>query len=106
MSIGINRENITIVLHRPKYQGNIGSAARAALNMGFHNIIVTRREEPDMEEIRRMATHLAGGNVDRIRFFDGPARRPLRISSTLSARLPGSARPARPRPGPATWLAI
>ena len=28
----------------------------------------------------------------------------MRISSTLSARLPGSARPARPRPGPATWL--
>lgn len=71
MSIGISRENITIVLHRPKHQGNIGSAARAALNMGFHNIIVTRREEPDMEEIRRMATHLAGGNVERIRFFDG-----------------------------------
>jgi len=71
MSIGVIRENITIVLHRPKYQGNIGSAARAAMNMGFHNIYVTKREEPDMEEIRRMATHLAGGNVEKIRFFDG-----------------------------------
>lgn len=70
MSVGVNRDNITIVLHRPKYQGNIGAAARAALNMGFHDIFVIKRVEPDMEEIRRMATHLAGEVVDRIKFFD------------------------------------
>lgn len=71
----VTRENITIVLQRPKYPGNIGSVARAAKNMGIGNISVVKRGEtlPEevMPEIRKMATHLAGDTVDRIRFFTG-----------------------------------
>jgi tRNA/rRNA methyltransferase len=69
----VTRENITIVLHRPKYPGNIGSAARAAKNMGIRNISVVERGEARVEEImpeiRKMATHLAADTVDCIRFF-------------------------------------
>jgi tRNA/rRNA methyltransferase len=68
------RDNITIVLNKPKYPGNIGSVARAAKNMGFTNISVVKRGQTDIEEImpeiRKMATHLAGDTVDRIRFFE------------------------------------
>ncbi len=38
--------------------------------MGFHNVVVVKRTEPDMEEIRRMATHLSSSVVDKIRFCD------------------------------------
>ena len=71
---GIVLDNVTIVLTRPKYPGNIGSAARAAKNMGLQSIAVVKRGSCDpeeiMPEIRRMATHLANDVVERIRFFD------------------------------------
>jgi tRNA/rRNA methyltransferase len=63
-------ENITLVLHRPKHHGNIGSAARCAKNMGMRNIVVVSRDEPDMEKIRQMSTHLAVDVVERIRFVE------------------------------------
>ncbi len=70
---GVVLDHITLVLTKPKYPGNIGSVARAAKNMGIRNIYVVKRGrcEPEeiMPEIRRMATHLAGDVVDRIRFF-------------------------------------
>ena len=40
MAAGVLLENITVVLNRPKYPGNIGSVARCAKNMGIENIIV------------------------------------------------------------------
>jgi tRNA/rRNA methyltransferase len=70
MAAGVNRENIAIVLNKPKYPGNIGSVARCAANMGIGKIIVVNGENPDQEEIRRMATHLAAGTVGKIRFVD------------------------------------
>lgn len=76
MKSRIKRENITIVLNRPKYPGNIGSVARAAKNMGIEHISVVRRGDPSEqdrekmeEEIRKMATHLACDTVERIRYF-------------------------------------
>jgi tRNA/rRNA methyltransferase len=70
MAAAVNRKNITIVLNKPKYPGNIGSVARCAANMGIDKIVVVNGENPDPEEIRRMATHLAAGTVERIRFVD------------------------------------
>jgi tRNA/rRNA methyltransferase len=76
---GIVRENITIVLNRPKYPGNIGSVARAAKNMGIGRIAVVKRGDPGLpdlagaaagEEIRRMATHFASDIVEGITFHD------------------------------------
>lgn len=63
-------ENITVVLHRPKFAGNIGSAARCAMNMGVEKLIVVGHPRPDGEAMRQMATHVAAEVVDRIRYFD------------------------------------
>lgn len=70
MTVGVNRDNITIVLQRPRYPENIGSAARAMCNMGFSRLVVVDPGIWDEERIRRLATHTAGGVVDRIQRFD------------------------------------
>lgn len=66
----VDMENITIVLHRPKYAGNIGSVARCAKNMGIKNIVVVSSCVHDLDEIKQMATHCAGDRVDRIQYCD------------------------------------
>ncbi len=63
-------ENISIVLNRPKYGGNIGSAARCAMNMGIEKLIVVGHPEPDGEAMKQMATHVAAPVLDGIRYFD------------------------------------
>ncbi|MFB3925341.1 MAG: RNA methyltransferase [Syntrophales bacterium] len=102
----IVRDHITIVLNRPKYSGNIGAVARCAKNMGIENIIVVKRDPPDMEKIRQMATHFASDIVDRIQFHEsleqalsgfnyiagttsryGSARQPLIYPRELAHRL-------------------
>ncbi len=70
MTVGVNRENIVIVLNKPKYPGNIGAVARCAANMGLDQIIVAGGGNPDREDILRMATHFAADKVDRILYFD------------------------------------
>ncbi len=70
MTVGIHRDNITIVLQRPRYPENIGSAARAMHNMGFRHLIVVDPGIWDLERIRRLATHAAGSVVDTISRFD------------------------------------
>jgi len=63
-------ENITIVLNRPKYPGNVGSVARCAKNMGIEKIMVVGNRGLDEEEMKTMATHVAADIVDNIRYFD------------------------------------
>ncbi len=70
MTVGIHRDNISIVLQRPRYPENIGSAARAMCNMGFKDLIVVDPGIWDEERIRRLATHTASAVVDRIKRFD------------------------------------
>lgn len=70
MTVGINRENITIVLQRPRYPENIGSTARAMCNMGFTRLIVVDPRIWDEARIRRLATHAAGAVVESIQRFD------------------------------------
>lgn len=71
MTAAVNREHITIVLNRPKYPGNIGSAARCAANMGIGKIIVVSDQRYDAEKILQMATHLAAATVENIRYVGG-----------------------------------
>ena len=73
MTVGVIRDNITIVLQRPRYPENIGSAARAMCNMGFTRLIVVGPGIWDEERIRRLATHAAGSVVDHIQRFDSLA---------------------------------
>jgi len=70
MTVGVNRENITIVLQRPRYPENIGSAARAMCNMGFGRLIVVEPDIWDEARIRRLATHAASTVVDNAQRFD------------------------------------
>jgi tRNA/rRNA methyltransferase len=63
-------ENITVVLNKPKYPGNIGSAARCVKNMGIERIIVVGEDNYEEDTIRRMSTHLAADVVDGIKYVD------------------------------------
>jgi tRNA/rRNA methyltransferase len=63
-------KNISIVLYKPKYAGNIGSVARAAKNMGISNIIVVGKTDFDREEMQQRSTHLASDVLDQIQYFE------------------------------------
>ena len=63
-------KNISIVLYKPKYAGNIGSVARAAKNMGISNIIVVGKSDYDREEMQQRSTHLAADVLDSIQYFE------------------------------------
>ena len=45
-------KNISVVLYKPKYAGNIGAVARAAKNMGIRKMIVVGTDDFDREEMR------------------------------------------------------
>jgi tRNA/rRNA methyltransferase len=63
------RENITVVLNRPKYAGNVGAVARCAKNMGLDKIYVVSDSHFSREEMKQLATHAAADLVDNIRYF-------------------------------------
>ena len=66
MPLKAKTKNISIVLYKPKYAGNIGSVARAAKNMGITGIVVVGSKEFDREEMEQRSTHLAADVLDRI----------------------------------------
>ncbi len=70
MTVGVTRGNVTIVLQRPRYPENIGSAARAMANMGFSRLAVVEPGIWDETRIRRLATHTADTVVDGINRYD------------------------------------
>ena len=63
-------KNISIVLYKPKYAGNVGSVARAAKNMEISNIIVVGKADFDREEMQQRSTHLAADVLDKILYFE------------------------------------
>lgn len=69
MTEKINPDHVAIVLNRPRYPENIGSAARAMKNMGFSRLVVVDPENYDMEKIQRLATHAARDVVEGIKLF-------------------------------------
>ncbi len=70
MQAKVKLENITIVLHRPKYSENIGAAARAACNMGIKRLKVVAPENYDLDKILKLATHAASPVVEKIDLHD------------------------------------
>ncbi|MCD6586178.1 MAG: RNA methyltransferase [Desulfobacteraceae bacterium] len=66
----INLENIHIVLNRPRFPENIGSAVRAMRNMGLNKLIVVDPENYDIEKIMRLATHDSAEMVEQIKRYD------------------------------------
>jgi len=63
-------KNISIVLYKPKYAGNVGSVARVAKNMGIGNIIIVGTSGFDYEEMQQRSTHLAADVLDKIRYCE------------------------------------
>jgi tRNA/rRNA methyltransferase len=66
---------VSIILLRPKYPENIGSAARAAYNMGVGQLVVVGNPLPSqaMEQALKTATHNAAHLVEGIRYSDNLA---------------------------------
>ena len=62
--------NICVVLHKPKYAGNIGAVARAAKNMGINKIIVVSHQQYNLEEMKMRSTHLAADVLAETRHVD------------------------------------
>ena len=62
--------HIAIVLVNPKYPENIGSAARAAWNMGITRIIVVANEYPDHNRMVKLATHNAAHLINSMEFHE------------------------------------
>lgn len=63
-------ENLTIVLNKPKYSGNVGSVARCLKNMGIGKLMVIGNADLCEEEMKMKATHKASEIVDGIKYFD------------------------------------
>lgn len=66
-------KNISVVLYKPKYAGNIGAVARAAKNTGIRKMIVVGTDDFDREEMRQRSTHLAADVLDDIRYIENAA---------------------------------
>ncbi len=66
----INLENIHIVLYRPRFPENIGSAVRAMRNMGLCKLIVVDPENFNIERVMRLATHESAEMVEQIKRYD------------------------------------
>ena len=89
MGVGVTRENVTIVLQRPRYPENIGSAARAMCNMGIRRLIVVSPENYDLDRIRKLATHVASDIVAEARVIQDldEAMEPFQFVVGTTARL-------------------
>ncbi len=66
MSSSIVHDHVVIVLKKPRYPENIGAAARAMRNMGFSRLVLVDPENPDMERIKKTATHEAADVVESL----------------------------------------
>ncbi|CAN2040293.1 tRNA (cytidine/uridine-2'-O-)-methyltransferase TrmJ [Candidatus Magnetomoraceae bacterium gMMP-15] len=99
MSDLVNLNNISIVLQRPRYPENIGSAARAMRNMGINRLIVVDPLNCDLIKVLKLATHSAADIIKQMELFDnlGAALAPFRYVVGTTARL-GGERPSVLKP--------
>ncbi len=65
-----NTNNISIVLCRPRFAGNVGAVARCGKNMGIARLGVIGNRDLDRDEMYRRATHVAASVIDGIRYVD------------------------------------
>ena len=57
-------DQLTIVLHRPRFPENIGAVARAACNMGISRLSLVAPENCDLSRILKMATRSAAHLIE------------------------------------------
>ncbi len=65
MSDRINLNNISIVLHQPRYSENIGAAARAMCNMGVGRLVIVDPYNFDIYKALKLATHVASDIIEK-----------------------------------------
>ena len=70
MPHAIRLDHVAVVLNRPRYPENIGSAARAACNMGVGKLVVVAPENCDLKRVLTLATHAAAHVVEDMDVFD------------------------------------
>ncbi|MFH1913186.1 MAG: RNA methyltransferase [Pseudomonadota bacterium] len=63
-------DDLAVILFRPKYPENIGSVARACLNMGVSRLILVAPYNLDMDKARPLATSHARHILDTARVVD------------------------------------
>jgi len=90
----VTLDHVAVVLQKPRYPENIGSAARAICNMGIGQLRVVAPENFDLSKVRALATHAAADVVDRIEVFDGlgEALAPFQYVVGTTARTGGQRR--------------
>jgi len=62
-------DNISIVLHKPRYPENIGAAARCMCNMGLSQLVVVNPENFILKKVLKLATHMAADIVEHAAFY-------------------------------------
>jgi len=67
---GVRLDNVAVVLHRPKLSENIGTAARAAGNMGLGRLIAVAPHEMDKDIIMASATRAGQGLVEDMTVYE------------------------------------
>ena len=62
-------DQVTVVLHRPRFPENIGATARVARNMGISRLSLVDPENVDVSRILKMATHAAADLVEKMGIY-------------------------------------
>lgn len=91
MNARIRLEHVSVVLNKPRYPENIGSAARAACNMGIDRLVVVSPEKCDLTRILTLATHAASHVVENMLYYEDlqSALAPFNYVVGTTARLGG-----------------
>lgn len=99
MADRINRDNVAIVLVKPRLPENIGAAARAMNNMDIRRLIVVKPGNMDRERMSMMATSHSMDILESMKVHDDlrEALAPFRYIAGTTARV-GSMRPALTTP--------
>jgi tRNA/rRNA methyltransferase len=97
--MGLNLENISIILVQPQIPENIGAAARAMNNMGLTRLVLVQPENCDLTRILKMATGTSIDIVEAMEVHDDflVALRPFQYVVGTTARI-GAQRPALTNP--------
>ncbi len=66
----ITLDNITIILNKPQFPENIGSAARCMRNMGIRDLRVVSSEPVDINRALVLSTHAAADVIHDMTVFD------------------------------------
>ncbi|MBW1922189.1 MAG: RNA methyltransferase [Deltaproteobacteria bacterium] len=95
----VNLENVAVVLAQPQIPENIGSAARAAHNMGIGRLVVVDPKNCDLSRIVKTATGTSIDLVERMEVYEDlkEALGPFQYVAGTTARI-GSLRPALTTP--------